>query len=106
MALFNLTRWPSGLVFLFAGFAAAIFAFVTVNLFAQAYASVEFIGEHRFEAIRHGALWQVLELLAWGTLALVSWLSFKLCEGILQDRYLLWARRRRERTPTVQSDEA
>ncbi|MBY6112907.1 hypothetical protein KUW09_06800 [Mameliella alba] len=97
MRLFNLTRWPNAAVFLLAGCAAALFAFVTVNLFSQAMASVAFIKKFRWEAIRHGALWQVAELALWGALALMCWLIFKICEHILEDRYLAWARRGADR---------
>lgn len=97
MALFNLTRWPGFAVFLLAGGAAVTFAFVTVNLFSQAMASLAFLKKFGWEAIRHGALWQVAELAIWGALSLFCWLVFKVCEHQLTDRYLAWARRRPER---------
>ena len=90
MTLLNVTRWPSILVFLFAGVAAAVFAFVTVNLFSQAMASLTFLREFGPEAIRHGALWQVLELTLLGGLSLACWLAFKVCEGKLVGRYGKW----------------
>ncbi|SNT01407.1 hypothetical protein [Antarctobacter heliothermus] len=91
MALLNITRWPTIMIFLFAGIAAATFAFVTVNLFSQAMASLDFLKTFGWEAIRHGALRQVAELAVWGTLSLSCWLSFKVCEHVLEDRYLEWA---------------
>ncbi len=98
MSLFlNITRWPSALIFLLAGVAAATFAFVTVNLFTEAMASLAFLREFRVEAIRHGALWQVLELVVWGALSLTCWLVFKVCEQVLEDRYLDWAGRQPNR---------
>ncbi|WP_417210735.1 hypothetical protein [Antarctobacter sp.] len=93
MALLNITRWPTALIFVFAGIAAATFAFVTVNLFSQAMASLDFLKAFGWEAIRHGALRQVAELVIWGALSLSCWLLFKLCEHVLEDRYLDWARR-------------
>lgn len=73
--LFNVTRWPSILVFLIAGAAAALFAFVTVNLFSQAMASLAFLREFGPEAVRHGALWQVGELTLWGVVSLTCWMA-------------------------------
>ncbi|MCK0151173.1 hypothetical protein MWU54_14125 [Marivita sp. S6314] len=101
MALLNLTRWPSVLVFLLAGCTAALFAFVTVNLFSQAMASLTFLQTFGAEAIRHGALLQVIELTLWGSLSLFCWLVFKICEHELVDRYAAWAKARR--TPTSQT---
>jgi len=95
MELFNLTRWPSILVFALAGAVGALFAFVTVNLFSEAMANVGFLKKFGWEAVRHGALWQVLELVSWGALALLCWVVFKICEQILEDRYLDWARKSR-----------
>lgn len=94
MVLINITRWPAVLVFLLAGSAAATFAFVTVNLFTQAMASLRFLRELGWEAILHGALWQVGELLVWGSLSLCYWLAFKTCEQELTNRYFAWARNR------------
>ncbi|MGJ8584671.1 MAG: hypothetical protein ACSHXD_11290 [Marinosulfonomonas sp.] len=93
MSLFNLTRWPSILIFLLAGAATVIFAFVTVNLFSYAMANVGFLRKAGFDAIRHGALIQVVELMFWGGIALVCWVVFKICEHILVERYLSWAAR-------------
>lgn len=93
MVLFNVTRWPSVLVFLLAGASAACFAFVTVNLFAEAMENVRFLKTYKLEAIRYGAWIQVLELGFWGGLSLICWLTFKVCEHELVDRYLAWSRR-------------
>lgn len=99
MGLFDITRWPATLVFLLAGAAAVAFAFVTVNLFTEAMASLRFVRKFGWTAIQHGALWQAGELVFWGAVALALWLVFKLCESELTDRYRGWtrARRRRER---------
>lgn len=96
MVLFNVTRWPSVLVFLLAGGAAVCFAFVSVNLFSEAMASVRFLSTYKFEAIRFGAWVQVLELCLWGSLSLLCWLAFKICEGELVDRYQKWAKSQNE----------
>ena len=95
IALINITRWPSVFIFLLAGVAAMVFAFSTVNLFSQSFASIGFLREHGWDAVRHGVLVQMTELLASGAVALFSWLTFKVCEHVLEDRYLAWARRER-----------
>ena len=91
MALLNVNRWPSLIIFVFAGAVFTLFAFVTVNLFSQAMASLNFIRKFGSEAIRHGALWQVMELTLWGALSLGCWLAFKICEGELVGRYGRWS---------------
>lgn len=80
-----------------------MFAFVTVNLFSQAAANLGFFRKFGWEAVRHGALWQLGELLLWGAVALLCWLVFKICEQVLEDRYLDWAHRTgRRRIPPMQ----
>lgn len=90
--MLKLTKWYSVAVFLVAGLATVTFAFASVNLFTSAMASYDFIAEFRGEAIRHGALWQVLELVLSGSIALSAWLTFKVCEHVLVERYLTWSR--------------
>jgi hypothetical protein len=91
MFLFKITRWPSILVFLLAGCAAIILAFVTANLFSHAMANVQFVSEFGFEAVKNGAAVQILELVFWGALAMSCWFTFKVCEHILEDRYIAWS---------------
>ncbi|MEM1301856.1 MAG: hypothetical protein AAGH17_04665 [Pseudomonadota bacterium] len=95
MSLFNITRWPTALVFLLAGVVAALFAFGTVNLFAQAMASIGFLQKYGWQAVQHGALWQVGELILFGAVALACWICFKVCEHNLQARYLAGAKRQK-----------
>ena len=97
MALFDITRWPTAFVFLLAGAVAAVFAFVTASLFTQAMGSLRLLREFGGLAVQHGALWQVLELLFWGCLALSCWVVFKICEQELEDRYFAWTRKARSR---------
>ena len=92
MRLLNLVGWPAILVFALGGGAAVGFAFVTVNLFAETMASVDFVERHGLMALREGALVQLTELAAWGALALVLYLVFKACEVELVFRYFQWAR--------------
>lgn len=95
LSLFNITRWPTAMVFLLAGVVAALFAFGTVNLFAQAVASIGFLQKYGWQAVQHGALWQVCELILSGAVALACWICFKVCEHDLEARYLAWAKRQR-----------
>lgn len=95
MRFLDLTRWPTLLIFAFAGAVGATFALITVNLFSQAMASLGFLRKFGIEAINHGALWQVAELLAWGTASLVCWVAFKISEHALEERYRAWGRRQR-----------
>ena len=91
--MLNLTRWPGLLVFALAGLAAVGLAFVSVNLFAEAMANIDFIQRHGRTALQTGALVQMAELILWGSLALVQYLIFKLCEVELVFRYFRWAGR-------------
>jgi len=95
MRFLDLTRWPTILIFVFAGAVGATFALITVNLFNQAVASLRFLQKFGIEAVQHGALWQVAELLAWGTASLICWVAFKISEHALEDRYRAWGRRQR-----------
>lgn len=91
MTILKITRWPSILVFLLAGCTATAFAFVSINLFSQSMASLEFLSKFGREAVRHGVLWQLLELVIWGLLSLSCWVLFKICEHELVHRYTVWA---------------
>jgi hypothetical protein len=95
MRFLDLTRWPTILIFLFAGAVGAGFALMTVNLFSQAMASMAFLRKFGLAAVEHGALWQVAELLAWGAASLVCWVAFKISENALVERYRAWVRRQR-----------
>ncbi len=95
MALFDLSRWPGIVVFVFAGATAVAFAFITANLFSQAMANLNFIQRHGLVAIQEGALVQLAQLIFWGILALLTFLAFKACEVELLYRYHDWTDRRR-----------
>ncbi|MCB2124719.1 MAG: hypothetical protein H6897_02580 [Rhodobacteraceae bacterium] len=95
MQALNVTRWPLVFVVLGAGGAAIVLACSTFNLFMFAMANLAFIEREGWEAIRHGALWQLGELGLSGAIALASWLCFKLFEGELIARYRRWAEKPR-----------
>ncbi len=95
MGLFDLGRWPGLLVLALAGASAVSFAFITVNLFQQAMANLQFIQRHGLVAIEAGALVQLGQLILWGVLALFNFLVFKACEVELLFRYHEWSDQRR-----------
>ena len=90
MTILKINRWPWFLVFLLAGGTVTVFAFVSINLFSQSMASVEFLRKFGREAILLGVFWQWLELVVWGLLSLSCWFLFKICEHELVDRYTAW----------------
>lgn len=102
MQVLNITRWPLLLVFAGAGAAVVVFAFTTVNLFTLAMANVHFVREHGWIAIREGALLQLGELCLGGSVALASWLVFKILEAEITQRYRGWAQRTRK--PKAETD--
>ena len=103
MRIFDLTRWPSILVFLFAGTIGATFALITLNLFTQAAASLRFLREYGAEAVMHGALLQIRDLIFWGALSLLCWVAFKISEHELVNRYFAWSRRRKMSATNIAS---
>lgn len=63
-----------------------------MNLFAEAVANLRFLGRFGYEAVRVGALWQVVTLTLWSLLALAGFMGFKICETELMQRYRAWTR--------------
>lgn len=92
-------------MFALAGASAVSFAFITVNLFAQAMANLDFIQRHGLVAIQEGALLQLGQLTFWGILALINFLVFKACEVELLYRYHDWSDRRRKMREQKSSDD-
>lgn len=103
MPFWNITRWPGALVFVLGGLAAVVFAFVSVNLVSHGMANRDFIREHGWLAIQNGALLQIVELTLYGSIALLCWLIFKICEQELSARYFAWARARQTAPRTRKS---
>ena len=93
MVVLDLTRWPVWLVLTLAGLSAVAFAFVTVNLFSHAMANLSFIAEYGWLALSHGAALQLLELIVWGAIALIVFLTFRATEIELLYRYFRWTDR-------------
>ncbi|MEZ5714547.1 MAG: hypothetical protein R3D85_04895 [Paracoccaceae bacterium] len=86
----RISRYPAALVFVLAGLSAVVVAFASYNLLAVSMANLHFLREHGWTAIRFGALWQLFEIVAYGVLALVFFLLFKICESELVLRYRRW----------------
>jgi uncharacterized membrane protein YedE/YeeE len=85
--LIDITRWPAVLVFLLAGSALILLAFVTVGLFMRASANLEFLLTYGWRGIMDGGLLQLLGLIGLGVVALGALLTYKICEGDLIGRY-------------------
>lgn len=64
------------------------FFYGSYNLYFVFQANFAFIAEHGADAVREGALVQLVELLASTGLAAVCYVSIKVCERVLVDRVL------------------
>ena len=91
--LFQISRYPSVLVFLLAGVSVVVFAFQTYNLLQMGMANLRYIREHGLLALQTGALIQLLQLMFFGAIALFFFLVFKVCESELVIRYRRWMER-------------
>ena len=88
--LMSLSRYPALIVFILAGLFAVGFAFLATNLFQVAHANLAFLREHGWLAVMEGGLRQLFWITVNGTLALICFLGFKLCESDLIRRYWRW----------------
>ena len=80
----RLFHGPAWLTFLSMGIAAGGFALCTFNLFELFHANLGLIATYGAMAALDGGLLQLLELAAWGYLALALYVVFKGClEGLL-----------------------
>ncbi|MDX8353233.1 hypothetical protein [Cognatiyoonia sp. IB215182] len=78
------------LILLIAGILIIIFAYATLNLFQTAMANVRFLREFGWLAVQEGGLVQLAQILMNGTIAMLSYIGFKLCESELVQRYQRW----------------
>ncbi len=65
---------------------ALAFGLCSVNLFTVFHANFDFISQYGGDALREGAVMQLLELIAYGMAATVFYIIFKACEKILVER--------------------
>ncbi len=67
---------------------ACLFVMASVNLFVLLKANLQLIFAHGTLALADGALVQLLELLATGLVAAISYLIFRSCERVLVEKIL------------------
>jgi hypothetical protein len=89
MALLRLLNWlfhrPPWLTFLFMGIAAGGFALCSFNLLYLFQANFNLIATYGAMAAFDGGILQLIELTAWGYLALACYVVFKGCvDGVLR----------------------
>ncbi|WP_108813309.1 hypothetical protein [Loktanella sp. Alg231-35] len=89
----RLNRYPAVIVLFFAGILTVIFAYATLNLFQMSMANIRFLREFGTMAVMEGALFQLLQILLSATIAMVSYIGFKICESELVHRYHEWQNR-------------
>ena len=88
--MFDISRYPGIAVFVLAGLSIVIVTFASYNLVQQGMANLRYIGEFGWLALQTGALVQLLQLLAYGAVALFFFILFKICESELVIRYRNW----------------
>ena len=90
MALLRLLNWlfhgPAWLTFIAMGIAVAGFALCSLNLFELFRANLQLLATYGAMAVFDGGLLQLVELTAWGYLALAFYVVFKGCLGGLLHR--------------------
>jgi hypothetical protein len=88
MALLRLLNWlfhrPPWLAFLFMGIAAGGFALCSFNLLYLFQANFNLIATYGAMAAFDGGILQLIELTAWGYLALACYVVFKGVDGMLR----------------------
>jgi hypothetical protein len=70
------------------GLSGLLFGLVSLNIISLLHANFSFVLQHGAMAFMHGALYQSIELLAYGALSLPLWLLFKACEDVLVRKML------------------
>lgn len=73
------------LTFIVLGVSFFVFGAGTVNLGRLLMANARLLGDHGWQAVRDGGLWQLLELVATGYLSAAAYVVFKTCEHRLSD---------------------
>ena len=88
--MLKLNRYPAVVILLIAGMFTVVFAYATLNLFQMSMANIRFIREFGWVAISEGALVQLLQIAVAGSIAMISYIGFKICESELVHRYQKW----------------
>lgn len=79
-------HWATTLLLM--AFLALVFGLTTLNLFVLVQASFSLILRHGVMALMDGGLVQIVELSAYGFVAIVSYVLIKACEHVLVERIL------------------
>ena len=88
--MLRLNKYPLIVVLIIAGLFTVVFAYATLNLFQMSMSNIRFIREFGWTAVMEGALLQLLQIGISGTLAMLSYIGFKICESELVHRYHSW----------------
>lgn len=91
--MLRLRRYPAILILMIAGILTVIFAYATLNLFQTSMANIRFLREFGWLAVQEGGLIQLGQILVSGTIAMLSYMGFKICESELVQRYQRWQNR-------------
>lgn len=81
------------MVLLLAGCLTVIFAYATLNLFQMSMANIRFLREFGWTAVMEGGLVQLAQIVLGATVAMLSYIAFKICETELVQRYHKWQNR-------------
>jgi hypothetical protein len=81
------------IVLVFAGILTVVFAYATLNLFQMSMANIRFLTQFGWTAVKEGGLVQLLQIIASATIAMLSYIAFKICETELVHRYHNWQNR-------------
>ena len=91
--MLKLNKYPAVVVLLFAGLLTVVFAYATLNLFQMSMANIRFLTEFVWTAVMEGGLAQLFRIILSATVAMISYIGFKICETELVHRYHNWQNR-------------
>ncbi len=91
--MLRLNRYPAFVVLIIGGLFAVIFAYATLNLFQMSMANTRFLREYGWIAVQEGTLFQLLQIIGSGIIAMIAYIGFKICESELVRRYNNWQSR-------------
>ena len=91
--MLRLNRYPAFVVLIIGGFFAVVLAYATLNLFQMSMQNARFLREYGWLAVQEGALWQLLQIVGAGIVAMIAYIGFKICESELVRRYNIWQSR-------------
>jgi hypothetical protein len=92
--LYSLLARHWWLAFLVLGLSFVGFGLSSLNLLHVLSANVEFLTTYGWDAVRDGALWQLVQLVVSGYVAAACYVACKLCEKVLVERLAVDQRKR------------